>query len=310
MSKPTVLPMATQNASSSLDINPDVNLAMLMSHFLAGIKVVMVNTTLPANIGSAARAMYTMGLSHLTVVSPKLPVDDDAYAHAAGAVHILDNLTLCDSLEEALQDCHWVIATSSRQRHIPKPVLTPRQAATLMTENFLAISTHKPTSISEPSTDMPQSWRLAIVFGREDRGLTNEELQLADYHIQIPANPNYGVLNVAAAVQVISSVFFETAEQQFAAASHPDEHEAAGVEKSIYLNFRQQWDEPPMTHQQQQQLQQRLLQLLVALDIYHPEQSKVMPQRLSRLLGRLQLDIKEYQLLQAMIAKLMRHQQP
>ncbi|HCC65843.1 MAG TPA: rRNA methyltransferase, partial [Moraxella sp.] len=259
--------------------------------FLAGIRIVMVNTTLPANIGSAARAMHTMGLTQLTVVSPKLPIDEDAYAHAAGAKAILDTVTICDTLEQALQDCHWVIATSSRQRHIPRPVLSPRQAAELMVTNF--------QNLDDVMTDSAhRNWQLAIVFGREDRGLTNEELQLADYHIQIPANAEYGVLNVAAAVQVIASVFYETAELALTAKT--------AAEKSINLTFRQHWDEPPISNEQRLQLENRLLALLENLDIYNPAQSKVMPQRINRLLSRLQLDIKEYQLLQATIAKLLK----
>ena len=262
-----------------------------LAAFLAGIRIVMVNTTLPANIGSAARAMHTMGLTQLTVVAPKLPIDEDAYAHAAGAKAILDAVTICDTLEQALQDCHWVIATSSRQRHIPRPVLSPRQAAELMVTNF--------QNLDDVMTDSAhRNWQLAIVFGREDRGLTNEELQLADYHIQIPANAEYGVLNVAAAVQVIASVFYETAELALTTKT--------ATEKSINLTFRQQWDEPPISNEQRLQLENRLLALLENLDIYNPAQSKVMPQRINRLLSRLQLDIKEYQLLQATIAKLLK----
>lgn len=262
-----------------------------LAAFLTGIRIVMVNTTLPANIGSAARAMHTMGLTQLTVVAPKLPIDEDAYAHAAGAKAILDTVTICDTLEQALQDCHWVIATSSRQRHIPRPVLSPRQAAELMVTNF--------HNLGDLMTDSAhRNWQLAIVFGREDRGLTNEELQLADYHIQIPANAQYGVLNVAAAVQVIASVFYETAELVLTAKTT--------AEKSIDLTFRQQWDEPPISNDQRLQLENRLLALLESLDIYNPAQSKVMPQRINRLLSRLQLDIKEYQLLQATIAKLLK----
>lgn len=273
-----------------------------LSAFLAGIRIVMVNTTLPANIGSAARAMYTMGLQNLTVVAPKLPIDEDAYAHAAGAKPILDSVTICDTLEHALQDCQWVIATSSRQRHIPKPVLSPRQAAQVMVANFKKLvdwpANHTASqSLSKQPAQL--NWQLAIVFGREDRGLTNEELQLADYHIQIPANPTYGVLNVAAAVQVISSVFYEMAELAF------DEGNTA-AEKSIDLTFRQQWDEPPISNEQRLQLEARILALLENLAIYNPTQSKVMPQRINRLLSRLQLDVKEYQLLQATIAKLLK----
>ena len=277
--------MVTTDTNASLQPFPT------LAAFLAGIRIVMVNTTLPANIGSAARAMHTMGLTQLTVVAPKLPIDEDAYAHAAGAKAILDTVTICDTLEQALQDCHWVIATSSRQRHIPRPVLSPRQAAELMVTNF--------HNLNDVMTDSAhRNWQLAIVFGREDRGLTNEELQLADYHIQIPANPQYGVLNVAAAVQVIASVFYETAELALTAKK--------AAEKSINLTFRQQWDEPPISNEQRLQLENRLLTLLENLDIYNPAQSKVMPQRINRLLSRLQLDIKEYQLLHATIAKLLK----
>lgn len=256
----------------------------------------MVNTTLPANIGSAARAMHTMGLSELVVVEPKLPIDDTAVAHAAGANEILANARIVATLEEAIADCHWVFATSSRQRHIPKPVLTPRQAAEVCLKAYREL-------VFEPLANQ-QPLNIALVFGREDRGLTNDELTLADYHIQIPANPDYSVLNVAAAVQVIASVFYDMAETAFNPSMN--RHNLPNV-VTLDMPLRQQWDEPPITHEQQHQLQQRLLQLLEQLGIYTPEQSKALPQRVSRLLGRLQLDVKEYQLLQALVAKLARN---
>lgn len=281
-----------------------------LQQFLSHIQIVMVNTTLPANIGSAARAMHTMGLSNLVVVDPKLPLNDDAYAHAAGARHILDNIRLVPTLQAAIQDCHWVLATSSRQRHLPKPVLTPRQAAHLLLDYA--------DSHADTLADLPPT--MAIVFGREDRGLTNEELQLADYHIQIPANPDYSVLNVAAAVQVIASVLYETAEAKWlsyvpllandnSSDTSPNKAQAALLDDNDSSNqlavvIRQQWDAPAVSQQQQAELETKLLDLLTQLNIYHPEQSKVMPQRVNRLLGRLQLDVKEYQLLQALIAKL------
>lgn len=277
-----------------ITITPNTQTAL--SDFLATIRVVMVNTTLPANIGSAARAMHTMGLSKLVVVDPKHPLNDDAYAHAAGATHILDEVTIVPTLADAIADCHWVLAASSRQRHLPKPVLTPRQAALLMLQQHTQL-TGQVTAHTTPDTPL----NIALVFGREDRGLTNEELQLADYHVQIPANPNYGVLNVAAAVQVIASVFFEVASERFA----PLSQQEVGTDfATLSLTLRQQWDNPPITQAQHAQLQARLLALLADLGLYHADQSKLMPARLNRLLGRLQLDQKEYQLLQAMIAKL------
>lgn len=279
-----------------------------LTDFLARVRVVMVNTTLPANIGSAARAMHTMGLSQLVVVDPKHPLDDDAYAHAAGASAILDQLHIVPTLEAAIGDCQWVLASSSRQRHLPKPVLTPRQAATAMLHQYSQYPTfsneqHLTNEASSQTTNKPlvNDWQIALIFGREDRGLTNQELQLADYHVQIPANPKYGVLNVAAAVQVIASVFYESAVEHF---DNTDINQTP-ADEALAITLRQHWDEPPITQVQKQQLTARLLALLNQTHLYHPEQSKLMPQRVNRLLGRLQLDIKEYQLLQALIAKLL-----
>lgn len=280
--------------------------------FLANIKVILVNTTLPANIGSTARAMHTMGLSDLVVVSPKHPIDDDAIAHAAGATEILQGATICDTFEQAIADCQWVLAASSRQRHMPQLVITPRQAVRLMLEQFPQLS-------QKQNTENP--FKIALVFGREDRGLTNEELQLADYHVQIPANPAYGVLNVAAAVQVIASVFFEQASEffmpemvkNFSDLPHltPRLTEKSNITETlnqyeIRYFIRQSWDEKPITHAQQQQLQAKILALLEQLGLYNPAQPKVLPHRLARLSHRLQLDVKEFELLQATLAKIQR----
>lgn len=254
---------------------------------LANIRIIMVNTTLPANIGSVARAMHTMGLSYLTVVEPKKPLDDDAYAHSAGGRHILENMQVVSTLQEAVADCQHIFATSSRQRHIPKPVLTPRQSAEWIVKNGLM---QLQNNLVLPT--------IAFVFGREDRGLTNDELRLADFHVQIPANPDYSVLNVAMAVQVITSVLYDEIEQATVLSNQIDN------KPKLDLHFRQIWDEPAISHQQKIQLEQQFIHLLTSLNLYNPEQSKNMPERINRLLGRLQLDIKEYQLLQAMFAKL------
>lgn len=279
----------------------------LFHAFLDQIVVVMVNTTLPANIGSAARAMHTMGLSHLTVVEPKLPINDDAMAYAAGATAVLKNAKIVSSLEEAVADCHWVLAASSRKRSMPQLVITPRQASQMMLEQFL----HQ--SKSSDNNDKP--FKIALVFGREDRGLTNDELSLADYHIQIPANPTYGVLNVAAAIQVIASVFFETAIENLGDISEfsdladfvPNLTKITSPvlsDKKIDYIIRQSWDEAPISHEQKQRLQLHLLALLEQVELFNPHEPKLLPHRLTRLANRLQLDVKEYELLQATIAKI------
>ncbi|MGM8900774.1 TrmH family RNA methyltransferase, partial [Psychrobacter sp. 1Y4] len=138
--------------------------------------------------------------------------------------------------------------------------------------------------------------------GREDRGLTNEELAYADYHIQIDANPAYPVLNVASAVQVIASFIFAYAQTHTQTADSLDENTAS--QSAINVNLRQQWDEPAINQQQLQQLTQRTTDLMVQRGLANSEHLKSLPSRLSRLGSRLQLDQKEYQLLSALIAKL------
>jgi len=151
---------------------------------LSNIRVVLVGTTHPGNIGSVARAMKTMGLSNLYLAEPKVEPDGQSIALAAGASDILKHLVKVDSLEEAIKDCSLVIATSARSRTLDWPVLEPREAG---------------SKLALESCQGP----VAIVFGRESHGLSNEELQKCHYHVCIPANPEYSSLNLAQAVQLI-----------------------------------------------------------------------------------------------------------
>ena len=288
-----------------------------ISDYLSCLEVVMVNTTLPANIGSAARAMHTMGLSRLTVVNPKLPIDDSSVSHAAGGGNVLANAHIAPTLEHAIADCQLVFAASSRSRHLPRPVVTPTQAAEIML-SFI----DKQNSINpDKPSDKPN---IAILFGREDRGLTNEELSFADYHIQIDANPEYPVLNVASAIQVIASFIFAYAQTHNAAAdntlinnttindttinsadmNNTNNNNAPTAAPMLHTYLRQEWDEPAITQQQLQQLTQRMTTLMVQQNLADSEHLKSLPSRLSRLGARVQLDQKEYQLLSALLAKL------
>ncbi|WP_173496855.1 tRNA (cytosine(32)/uridine(32)-2'-O)-methyltransferase TrmJ [Shewanella sp. ISTPL2] len=151
---------------------------------LSNIRVVLVGTSHPGNIGSTARAMKTMGLSTLYLAEPRVEPDGHSIALAAGASDILKHLVKVDSLAEAIADCSLVIATSARSRTLDWPMLEPRQAGVK-----LAIE-----ALKGP---------VAIVFGRENHGLSNEELQQCTYHVAIPANPEYSSLNLAQAVQII-----------------------------------------------------------------------------------------------------------
>ena len=276
-----------------------------VSDYLSCVQIVMVNTTLPANIGSAARAMHTMGLSRLTVIDPKLPIDETSISHAAGGSDLLSSATIAPTLESAIADCQLVFAASSRSRHLPRPVVTPTQAAKIILD-FIDKQTaldvadnNESTKLSEntQSTNKPN---IAILFGREDRGLTNEELAYADYHIQIDANPAYPVLNVASAVQVIASFIFAYVQTHAQTTSNSLDN----VQPTLDVHLRQQWDEPAISQQQLQQLTQRTTELMVQRGLADSENLKSLPSRLSRLGSRVQLDQKEYQLLSALIAKL------
>lgn len=152
---------------------------------LENIRVVLVNTSHTGNIGSAARAMKTMGLSQLYLVDPVQAPDGKSSAMAAGAGDVLGNAVTVATLEEAVSDCGLVVGTSARSRTHSWPMLEPRECGEKM--------------ISE----VPK-YPVALVFGRENNGLTNEELQQCHYHVCIPANPEYSSLNLAMAVQTLS----------------------------------------------------------------------------------------------------------
>ena len=149
------------------------------------IRIILVGTTHTGNIGSVARAMKTMGLSQLWLVAPKEEPDGQAYALAAGASDILAKARIVERLEDAIADCGLVVGTSARSRTLPWPMLDPRSCA----QKAVIEARDKP---------------VAIIFGRENSGLSNEELQLCNHHLCIAANPEYSSLNLAMAVQVLT----------------------------------------------------------------------------------------------------------
>ncbi|MGF1695127.1 tRNA (cytosine(32)/uridine(32)-2'-O)-methyltransferase TrmJ [Vibrio lamellibrachiae] len=152
---------------------------------LDNVKVVLVGTSHSGNIGSAARAMKVMGLSQLVLVDPQCEIDDQALALAAGASDLVENATIVDTLSQAVEDCRLVVGSSARSRTLDWPMLEPRECG----EKFVSEGQKQP---------------VALVFGRERTGLTNEELQTCHYHVCIPANPEYSSLNLAMAVQTLS----------------------------------------------------------------------------------------------------------
>jgi len=151
---------------------------------LTNIRIVLINTTHPGNIGAVARAMKNMCLEQLALVNPALYPSAEATARASGADDILAAARVCGSLDEAIADCRLVVGASARLRSVQWPQLDPRACA----------AKALPESEAAP---------VAILFGRESSGLTNDELARCRYLVHIPANPDYSSLNIAMAVQVI-----------------------------------------------------------------------------------------------------------
>jgi tRNA (cytidine32/uridine32-2'-O)-methyltransferase len=231
------------------------------------IKIVLVNTSHPGNIGAAARAMKNMALSRLVLVSPDEFPSGVAVGRAAGAVDLLDKATVAGSLQEAVADCSLIIGTSARSRSIPWPMLTPEASAS----RLVAESTQHP---------------VALVFGREASGLNNEELQQCHFHVQVPANPDYSSLNLGAAVMVLS---YELHKAHLAALAGQPGQES------------ERWDQPLASAEQVEHFYAHLERLLVAVDFHDPDNPRQLMQRLRRLYGRIRIDDMEMNILRGIL---------
>lgn len=229
---------------------------------LSSIRIILVATTHPGNIGSTARAMKTMGLERLYLVNPNLNPYRKAHELASGAYDVLQNAVITDSLEEAIQGCHLVCGTSARPRDLALPGLTPSACAKL------AIS-------------QPDETEIAIIFGREHAGLTNEELLLCHYHIHIPSNPDFSSLNLAQAVQILA---YELRMQLL--------NPVPKVETN-----QDQW----ATSTETELFYAHLEQVLIQIDFLKPSNPKRLLQRLRRLFNRARLESTEINILRGIL---------
>ena len=189
---------------------------------LNNIRVVLSHTTHPGNIGAAARAMKTMGLRHLYLINPRHFPDAQASAMAAGADDILENAVVCASLDEALQGVVYTVGMTARLRDISIEVKTPREAMPLVVQEA-------------------QTQAVALLFGTEMSGLTNEETVRSQLLVNIPANPDFSSLNLAAAVQVMAYELSVAAQsfEPIAQIAQPAKHEQiegffAHLEKTLF----------------------------------------------------------------------------
>ncbi len=229
-------------------------------------RIVLVEPRHPGNIGSAARAMKTMGLSELVLVMPASSIDHpDALAMAAGADDVLATARVCASLEDALADCGFVAGCTARQRQVPLPEFVPRDAAV----RLLAEAAVAP---------------VALLFGTERTGLTNAQLQRCHAAIHIPSNPVYGSLNLAAAVQVLSY------ELRMA---------MLDGEAATALAVR---GDPAATQAQMEAFFDHLGQTLDAIDFHKGRSPDTVMRRLRGLFLRAQVDARELRILRGILA--------
>ena len=232
---------------------------------LSNFKIVLVETSHPGNIGGVARAMKNMKMEGLCLVSPKIFPSADATSRASGADDLLSSAVIYDTLQEAIADCQIVLGASARDRTISWPELTVRECA----EKFVAKARTQE--------------KIAVVFGRENSGLKNHELDLCHFLLRIPCNEEYSSLNLAAAVQVVCYELFVASGQK--------------VESSI----GDKGDASLATMQQMELFYQHLQQTLADIGFLHVDKSQSIMRRLRRIFNRIALDTKEVDILRGIL---------
>lgn len=233
-------------------------------NLLNSVKVVLVGTTHPGNIGATARAMKNMGILDLALVEPKEFPSDVATFRSKAAKDILEKASVHTSLEEAISECELVVGTSARGRTVPWPVLNPREAAEEMHKSSL-------------------NGKVAIVFGREDRGLTNEELGLCNFHVHIPSDPEYSSLNLSQAVQILA--------YEIRLSYLQDRH----VNKEY-------WDVELANNEQTERLINHMDELMQEVDFYDVENPRKLLVRVRRFFKRSKIDVMEVNIFRGLFA--------
>ena len=233
-------------------------------NLLNSVKVVLVGTTHPGNIGATARAMKNMGILDLALVEPKEFPSDIATFRSKAAKDILEKASVHTSLEEAISECELVVGTSARGRTVPWPVLNPREAAEEMHKSSL-------------------NGKVAIVFGREDRGLTNEELGLCNFHVHIPSDPEYSSLNLSQAVQILA---YEI---------------RLSYLQDLHVN-EDYWDVDLANNEQTERLISHMDELMQEVDFYDVENPRKLLVRVRRFFKRSKIDVMEANIFRGLFA--------
>jgi len=238
------------------------------------IRIVLIETSHPGNIGGVARAMKNMGLTQLVLVAPKQYPDPQANWRAVSAIDVLENARVVDTLEEAIGDCGFVVGASAKERRIPWPALDARRAS---------------AEIGAAS----QHCDVAVLFGREDNGLSNEELMRCNLHLAIPTSDVYSSLNLAMAVQIVC---YEL--HMLTAVDALPEDPAA------------EWDAPPATQANMERFFVHLEETLTQIGFLNPRAPRQLMPRLRRLYSRLRLDEMELNILRGMLTETQKRTEP
>ena len=229
------------------------------------IKVVLVGTTHPGNIGASARAMKNMGLLNLALVTPKEFPSDAATFRSKAAKDVLENAKVFEDLKDAVADCELVIGTSARDRKVPWPVLNPKESAEEVAKSAL-------------------HHQIAIVFGREDRGLTNEELGLCNLHVHIPSDPEYSSLNLSQAVQILTyEIRLSLLEQQ---------------------KNQDNWDVELANNEQTELLIAHMDELMQEVEFYDIDNPRKLLLRVRRFFKRSRIDVMEANIFRGLFSKI------
>ncbi len=248
------------NSKAAQDTRTETQVAARLSH----IRIVLINTSHPGNIGASARAMKVMGLKHLHLVNPKVFPHSEATAMASGADDLLQNAVIHDSLDSALDGCSLVLGTSARLRSLPMPQMDLRRAAQS------ALSEHEGQNI-------------AILFGQERAGLTNDEIQRCHQLVHVDTNPDYGSLNLSQAVQVMAYELRMAIIGDGGARIAPS-------------------DWKPVDVGQMEMFFVHLEQTLLDIKFMNPEQPKKLMARMRRLFNRARPDQNEINILRGILA--------
>lgn len=246
---------------------------------LANIRIVLVETSHPGNIGAAARAMKNMCLDQLYLVSPDNFPCAEATARASGADDVLGKATVCASLSEALADCRLVVGASARLRSLNWPQLEPRECA---------------AKVMEVAGQAP----VAVVFGQEQSGLSNQEMEQCQYLVHIPTNSKYSSLNLAAAVQVLAYEIYQASRSVPVSDARDDKQDSQQAEQDSLDDDKHL----PASAGEMAMFHQHLEQTLQEIGFLNPKQPKLLMRRLKRLFYRAGPDQTEVNILRGILA--------